>query len=201
VHSRFRGFSRGEPDEIPAGSRPAHLLKTGTEGGYCGRLVGEKVGNLTIHYDRIVCGRISKGFYKQRLLLVVKRLCKGISKGGERCPTAPLSDSDYCFFHDPEHQQEAAEARRLGGLRRKRESTLQGAYDLESLDSVAGIRRYLEVGLIDLMGLENSVARNRALFTGVLAAAKLLEVGELEARLEAVEAALGPRLPDVKRRT
>ena len=129
----------------------------------------------------------------------MKRTCKGISKGGERCPTAPLTDSDFCFFHDPAHQTEAAEARRLGGLRRKRESTLQGAYELEGLDTVAGIRRYLEVGLTDLISLENSVARDRAIFTGVLAASKLLEVGELEDRLEAVEAALGPRIPQTGR--
>lgn len=85
-------------------------------------------------------------------------------------------------------------------MRRKREGTLQGAYDLEGLVSVAGIRRYLEVGLIDLMSLENSVARDRAIFTGVLAAAKLLEVGELEERLEAVEAALGAQLPQARSR-
>lgn len=129
---------------------------------------------------------------------MVKRTCKGISKGGERCPVAPMQDRDFCFFHDPESQTEAAEARRLGGLRRKREGTLLGAYQLEGLDTVAGIRRFLEIGLLDLVSLENSVARDRAIFTGILAAAKLLEVGELEERLEAVEASLGPRLQSLK---
>lgn len=126
--------------------------------------------------------------------MVSKRACKGISKGGERCSAPPLNDRDSCFWHDPEHQTEAAEARRLGGLRRKREGALEGAYDLQGLDTVAGIRRFLQIGLMDLVGLENTVARDRVIFTGVLAAAKLLEVGELEERLEAVEAALGPRL-------
>ncbi len=110
-----------------------------------------------------------------------------------------MRDGDFCFFHDPAHQAEAAEARRLGGIRRKREGTLQGAYELEGLDTVAGIRRYLEVGLTDLIAMENSVARDRAIFSGVLAASKLLEVGELENRLEAVEAALGPRIPQTGR--
>jgi hypothetical protein len=126
--------------------------------------------------------------------LVSKRACKGISKGGERCSAPPLLDGDFCFWHDPEHESDATEARRLGGLRRKREGALQGAYQLEGLDSIAGIRRYLDVALIDLLGLENSIARNRGLISGVLAAAKLLEVGEMEERLLAVEAALGPRL-------
>jgi hypothetical protein len=122
------------------------------------------------------------------------RSCKGIKQGGDRCLAPPLRDSDFCFWHDPEHQAEAAEARRLGGLRRKREGTLQGAYDLEGLDTVHGIRRLLEIALLDTLGLENSVARSRVLIAGVLAAAKLLEVGELEERMAAVEATLGPRL-------
>ena len=105
-----------------------------------------------------------------------------------------MLDGDFCFWHDPEHQAEAADARRLGGLRRKREGTLQGAYELRGIDGIEGIRRYLEIGLIDLLSLENSVARSRAIFSGVLAAAKLLEVGEQEERLQAIEAALGPRV-------
>ncbi|MPZ51010.1 MAG: hypothetical protein GEU75_17200 [Dehalococcoidia bacterium] len=121
------------------------------------------------------------------------RTCRGIKQGGERCSAPPLREGDFCFWHDPEHQAEAADARRLGGLRRRREGTLQGAYDLDGLDTVAGIRRLLEVALVDLVGLENSVARSRALISGVLAAAKLLEVGEHEERLAAIKATLGPR--------
>ena len=132
--------------------------------------------------------------------MVSKRACKGISKGGGRCSAPPLLDGDFCFWHDPEHETEAAEARRLGGLRRKREGALQGAYQLEGLESVPAIRRYLDVALIDLLGLENSVARNRAIISGVLAGAKLLEVGEIEERMAAVEAALGPRMVTGKRR-
>jgi hypothetical protein len=132
--------------------------------------------------------------------LVSKRACKGITNGGGRCSAPPLLEGDFCFWHDPEHATEAAEARRLGGLRRKREGALEGAYQLEGLDSVAGIRRYLEVAMVDLLGLENSVGRNRAVISGVLAAAKVLEAGEMEERLAAVEAALGPRVVAGRRR-
>jgi hypothetical protein len=121
------------------------------------------------------------------------RRCKAIKQGGDRCLAPPLRDSNFCFWHDPEHQPDAADARRLGGLRRRREGTLQGAYDLDGLDTVLGIRRLLEIALLDTLGLENSVGRSRALIAGVLAAAKLLEVGEHEERLAAIEAALGPR--------
>ena len=132
--------------------------------------------------------------------MVSRRACKGITNGGERCLAPPLLDGDFCFWHDPGHEAEAAEARRLGGLRRKREGTLQGAYQVEGTDSVPGIRRFLDVAMLDLLGLENSVARNRALISGVLAAAKLHEVGEMEERMAAVEAALGPRVVAGKRR-
>jgi hypothetical protein len=105
-----------------------------------------------------------------------------------------MLDGDYCFWHDPEHETEASEARRLGGLRRKREGAVQGAYLVEGTDSIVGVRRFLDVAMLDLLSLENSVARDRAIISGVLVAVKLVESAELEERLAAVEAALGPRV-------
>jgi hypothetical protein len=87
-----------------------------------------------------------------------------------------------------------AESRRLGGLRRKREVTVAAAYDYEGLGCVPEIRRLLDVAAFDALGLENSIARCRALVSIGMAAAKLLEVGEHEERLTAIEAALGPRV-------
>jgi hypothetical protein len=58
---------------------------------------------------------------------------------------APLHERPYCFSHDPERAEEAAEARRLGGLRRRKEGTIAVAYDLPGLESVAGIRRLLDI--------------------------------------------------------
>jgi hypothetical protein len=96
---------------------------------------------------------------------------------------APLYDRPYCFSHDPERAAEAAEARRLGGLRRKKEGTIAVAYDLPGLDSVAGIRRLLEIVVTDGVGLENGVARLRVLIATAGAATNLLKVGELEDRV------------------
>jgi hypothetical protein len=59
----------------------------------------------------------------------------------------------------------------------------------------------VEIAALDALGLENSVPRVRALLSAAMAAAKLLEVGEMEERLEAIEAAIGPRaLPSPKDR-
>jgi hypothetical protein len=83
-----------------------------------------------------------------------------------------------------------AEARRFGGLRRHREVAVVGAYDLEGLETVSGIRCLLEIAGLGTLGLENSVARSRTLAYQVMVAAKLLETGDLEQRIAFLEAAV-----------
>ena len=131
--------------------------------------------------------------------MVLARTCNGRKQNGDRCSSAPMRDGDLCFWHSPDHADEAAEARRLGGLRRRREKTLAGVYDFDGLGNVDAIRRIVEVAVLDALGLENSVARGRLLVACALAGAKLLEVGELEQRLSDVESALKPRLVKVRR--
>jgi hypothetical protein len=108
-----------------------------------------------------------------------------------------MRDEEYCFWHHPEHAEEAAEARRLGGLRRRKEKITQGAYDFDGLQTVSQIRRLLEVAAVDTLGLENSVARSRTLAYLSQVALKALEVGELEERVQALEEAMRPRLRTV----
>ena len=61
---------------------------------------------------------------------------------------------------------------------------------LAGLGSIEAIRRIVEIALFDVLGLENSIARARVLISSALAAAKLLETGELAERIAALEAAL-----------
>ncbi len=98
-----------------------------------------------------------------------------------------MQDSRHCFWHSPEHAQEVAEARRLGGLRRRREGTVAGAFGLEGLGSVGDIRRLLEVAAFDTLSLDNSVARSRALAYLAQVLLKFHQAGELEERLAALE--------------
>ncbi len=123
-----------------------------------------------------------------------ERVCKAVKDDGSRCEAAPLTDGEYCFWHDPDHAEEVAEAGRLGGLRRRREKTVAAAYDLEGLGSIEQVRRLLEIAMLDTLGLENSVARSRTLAYLAQVALKALEVGEFQERLRALEAAMGPRL-------
>lgn len=120
---------------------------------------------------------------------MVAKSCTAKTADGRACRATPLRDEAFCFWHSPEHTEEAAEARRLGGLRRRREKSLRGVYDLVSLETVEGIRRIVEIATFDTLGLESSIARSRTLIAAALAAVRLKEVGDLVARVAALEAA------------
>lgn len=122
---------------------------------------------------------------------MVRRRCAQEMPDGRLCQAPPGRDSALCFWHDPGKAEDLAEAQRLGGLRRRRERTLAAAYDVAGLGSIEAIRRILEIATLDALGLENSIARARVLIAAAVAAAKLLETGELEDRLAALEAAVG----------
>jgi len=122
--------------------------------------------------------------------MVARRSCTFLMPEGRACRAGPQRDRPYCFSHDPERTEEAADARRLGGLRRRKEGTIAVAYDLPGLDSVAGIRRLLDVVVTDGIGLENGIARLRVLISASAAATNLLKVGEFEERLAALESAI-----------
>ena len=126
--------------------------------------------------------------------MVMPRTCTFIKEGGSRCMASPLQGGDLCFFHDPETQEAAAEARRLGGFRRRKESAIVGAYEVGELDTVPDLRRLLQIAVIDTLGLENSISRSRTLGYLAQVGAQLLERGEMEQRLQELEALLHPRL-------
>ncbi len=121
------------------------------------------------------------------------RRCTAIKEDGDRWQAAPLVDADQCFWHAEASAKEAAEARRLGGLRRRREGAIGGAYEFAGLESVPAIRRLLEIAAVDVLSAEPSIAKARTLVYVAMAAARLHETGELEQRLAALEAIIGPQ--------
>jgi hypothetical protein len=123
-----------------------------------------------------------------------------VKDDGQPCRAPRLRDSEFCFWHSPEHAEEAAEAQRLGGLRRRREKAVAGAYDFDGLDSVPKARRLLEIAALDSLALENSVARSRTLAYLAQVALKALEVGELAERIDALERLVAPRLEKAGKR-
>ena len=131
---------------------------------------------------------------------MANRNCKAKTDKGDPCRAMPMRESDYCVFHDPEHAEVVAQARSAGGQRRKREATLATAYDFQGLTSIQEIRRLIEVAAFDALGLDNTINRVRALGYLAQVATSLLEKGEMEERLQSVEAALGPRVVNTSRR-
>lgn len=121
---------------------------------------------------------------------MVTTRCGAELPDGRLCRAFRIRESPCCFWHTPDREEDATEARRLGGLRRRRERTVSGAYDFTGLGSIESIRRILEIATVDALGLENSVARARVLIAAALAATKLLETGELAERLAVLEAAV-----------
>ena len=120
------------------------------------------------------------------------RLCAFRFPNGEPCHSPPLHDGNYCLMHSPEHAKEVQDARRIGGLHRKREVTLSVAFDFEGLETVDGVRRLLQIAATDALAMESSPARCRQLVYVALAALRVMEVRDFEQRLMGLEHSVNP---------
>ncbi len=117
----------------------------------------------------------------------VRRACAMTQATGRPCRARPLHGRLYCLLHDPKEAEKVAEARRLGGIRRRHESTLGLTYDVGDLDTGADIRRLLQIVVVDALSLEPGVGRLRILLAAADAASKLLETSELIAHVAVLE--------------
>ena len=119
------------------------------------------------------------------------RACTYQRPDGRACRATPMRDEPFCFWHAPETAEEAAEARRLGGLHRRKKKTVASIYGVGGLRTIEDLQGLLETAAIETMALENSISRNRAIAGMVATGAKLIETGELEDRIAALELATG----------
>ena len=120
------------------------------------------------------------------------RICAFRFPNGEACHSPPLHDGDYCLLHSPEHGKEVQDARRIGGLHRKREVTLSAAFDFAGLETVEGVRRLLQIAATDALAMESSPARSRQLVYVAMAALRVMEVRDFEKRLLGLEQSVNP---------
>jgi hypothetical protein len=127
------------------------------------------------------------------IALAQPRRCHGLKSDGRPCGAPPMRESDCCFWHAPETAEDAADARRLGGQRRRREKVVSETYGLTGLATVTDIRRVLDLALLDALALDNSIARARVIVQIAMAATRLLDPRELEERLLAYEKAASVR--------
>jgi hypothetical protein len=129
---------------------------------------------------------------------MVARACSYQMPDGRPCRAIPLRDEPYCFWHSPETADELADARRMGGLNRRKKRTVATIYGFGGLRSIEDHQALLETITIETLALENSLARNGTLNRMLQTGAKLLELGDLSTRLAAIEAVLAgqKRRPD-----
>lgn len=114
--------------------------------------------------------------------------CTALRNDGRPCRATPMRDEPFCFWHAPETADEAAEARRLGGLHRRKKKSVAAIYGFGGLRTIIDIQALLETAAIETLAIENSIARNRALAGMAATAAKLIELGDLAERVAALEA-------------
>jgi hypothetical protein len=128
---------------------------------------------------------------------MVGGICTALRADGRACKATPLRDEPYCFFHSPETVEEAADARRLGGLHRRKRKSVSAVYGFNGLRTIADNQALLETAVIETLAIENSISRNRALAGMAATGAKLIELGDLAERVAALEAAsVGRRADD-----
>jgi len=122
---------------------------------------------------------------------VASTACKATTKDGQPCRAWALHGSDFCFQHDPSKAQERKEARSKGGRARHGRKLDADRGRVVQLDTLADVVRLVEGAVGDLLQLENSVSRARAV--GYLAgiAVKALQVSELEERIARLEREVG----------
>jgi hypothetical protein len=115
--------------------------------------------------------------------------CAASLPDGRPCRAPRLRDGDLCVFHDPEHADKVAEARRRGGRHRRREQPSATNHAFRGLRDAEAIRYFLDVAASDTLALEPSATRVRLIVAVADAAIRLLGPGDLEQRLVALEAA------------
>lgn len=123
----------------------------------------------------------------------MKKFCKANKSDGSKCEVAALTDSEFCFFHDPSRAADRKAAQSFGGHGNRMKTLDPGVPDVKiqnSADTIALLSETINQvrkGLIDPR-VANAV--------GYLAniAMRAAEQNELEARIRSLEALLANRM-------
>jgi hypothetical protein len=117
--------------------------------------------------------------------------CKGKTKSGQPCRMKPIGGGDFCFTHNPATRASQAEARKLGGFNRHTPHAGDLAIIPAEIRTIADAAKILSYVMAELLAMDNGIQRARALIALFDSFAKSIEIGELEARIAALEARAG----------
>jgi hypothetical protein len=113
--------------------------------------------------------------------------CKARTTNGAPCKMPAQKGGRYCFTHSPETRAAQAVARKRGGENRH----TPHAGNLETIPAqivtIQDARALLDYVRMELLVMDNGIARNRALIALHDSFIRSLEIGELEARIAALE--------------
>ena len=119
--------------------------------------------------------------------------CKQKTKGGLPCKMPAIAGGKYCFTHDPQSAGDRAKAHKAGGLRQRADHAGDPEKVPTSARTLAEAMQILDYTLAEAIPLENSIQRGRLLIALVAGYISAIQVGELEARLIALENTLSVR--------
>lgn len=125
-------------------------------------------------------------------MLMSKKQCNAKKRNGEPCQ-ASANETGFCFTHDATKGRERAIARRNGGLKRITPSVADKSLVPKETRTITDVMTILDYALQESLELSNSIQRGRLLVSIAHGYIEALKVGEMEARLEAVEMTLKMR--------
>ena len=115
--------------------------------------------------------------------------CTGMTSKGKPCQAWSMDDSRFCFWHDPDREEERQAAQAKGGLARhgRQIGPTGDVREPVEVKDLGALVPLLERELNSVLTLEKSIARARCI--GYLAgvSVKILEISDLAARVEALE--------------
>jgi hypothetical protein len=109
--------------------------------------------------------------------------CKSRTKTGGKC-SANAGDTGFCWAHDPTLAEKRAQAHRQGGKQHRIPKVAGPAVQIASADDCLQLVNKV---VVDTWELENSAARSRVLLQAASTAMDVLQIGELEERVKALE--------------
>jgi hypothetical protein len=117
-----------------------------------------------------------------------EQACGARTKRGAPCRSFALPSGQFCLSHDPERQETVREARAKGGAAASKIRALEGRR--ARLDTPTALVRFTGKLIQDVLDQTTPVDVGRAVLYGISIQRQLVESGDLEKRLSALEARL-----------
>lgn len=119
--------------------------------------------------------------------------CKATTAGGKLCKMPALKDSKYCFTHSAHTRQAQATARKIGGQNRHTDHIGDPEIIPADIRTIADAGLILRYTLDELIIMDNSIPRARALIALATAYIDAIKTGEIETQLKELLAVLQAR--------